>query len=104
MGADAAVDRMVLGAQFGEQTALLQSLLLFGGLLLVLMLAAVFVLYVRRRLRQNDPEALGVLSLGELRPLRDNGAITLPEYERLRTRMVDAVRTGDTSESGASAR
>lgn len=71
---DAAVARMVLGAQLGEQTALFQSLMLFGGLLLALMLAAVFLLYVRGRLRRNRPEDVAVLSLDELRRLRDTTA------------------------------
>ncbi len=78
--------------------------MLFGGLLLVLMLAAVFLLYVRRRLRRNGPEDVGVLSLDELRRLRNNGTLTVTEYERLRAKTIDTVTIGVSSESGVSAR
>jgi len=95
---------MVLGIQLGEQTAFFQSLLLFGGLLVVLMLAAVFSLYLRWRMRRIGSEDAGVLSLDELRRLRDNGTLTVAEYERLRAKTLDAVRTGVGSESSASVR
>lgn len=95
---------MVLGAHLGELTALFQSLMLFGGLLLVLMLAVVFLLYVRGRLRRDGPEDVGVLSLDELRRLRDNGTLTVTEYQRLRAKTVETVRIGVSSESGVSAR
>jgi len=95
---------MVLGAQLREQTALFQSLLLFGGLLLVLMVATVFLLYVRQRLRSKEPKDVGVLSLDELRRLRDQGTLTVAEYERLRANTVEATRTGVSSESGATVR
>ncbi len=95
---------MVLGAQLGEQTALFQSVMLFGGLLLALMLAAAFLLYLRRRLRGRGPADAGVLSLDVLRRLRENGMLTVAEYEQLRAKTVDAMRTGVGSEPGVSAR
>ena len=101
---DSAVARMVLGAQLGEQTALFESLLLFGGLLLVLMLAVVFLLYLRRRLWRSGLGDAGVLTLEELRRLRDSGAVTIAEYERLRAGIIDAMTSGASSESGLSAR
>ena len=101
---DTTVARMVLAAQTDGQTALFQSLLLFGGLLLVLILAFVFVLHLRQRLRREEPGEFGVMSLDNLQRLRDCGELTIGEYERLREKAIDAMTPGASSESGGPAR
>jgi len=101
---DSTVARMVLGAQLDGRAEVFQSLALFGGLLLVLMLAAVILLYLRRQLRKNQPDDAALMSLDDLRRLRDDGTLSAGEYERLRSRTIEAMTGGASSEAGSSAR
>lgn len=71
------------------QIALFESLMLFGGLMLVLALGLVVAIYLRRRLKANRADAAGTLTLDELRAWRDAGRITVEEFETLRRQAVE---------------
>jgi len=89
----------LLAASPGGQDAVFQSILLFGGLLLVLALGVAVLAYARRRLREDRPASEDGLTLDELRGLRDSGRLTIDEYERLRKRVLERVASGGDAET-----
>jgi len=62
--------------------------LLFGAIVGVVMLAVVIVLYVRRRFQSWDDREGSDFTLEKLRQLRDQGELTIAEYEALRRRVL----------------
>jgi len=68
-----------------RQSAMFESLLWFGALILAVMGGLVGVLLVRRRLRDKGDVRLGLgLTLEDLRRARDEGRLTILEYEALK--------------------
>jgi|GEM_PF-4618021 len=76
------------------QIALFESLMLFGGLVLALVVGLVVVIYLRRRLKAERADAAGALTLEELRRWRDAGRITVQEFETLRRQAVERLTEG----------
>ncbi len=74
------------------QQAAFEGLLWFGGLVLLFVLAAVILLYVRKRMLSERGEAKVPFDLLRLKELRDHGEITIQQYEALRQKTIDAVK------------
>ncbi len=66
-----------------------------GLILAVVVACAVAVRYIKGRIRSTMEESTLVFNLEDLRRLRDNGDLTLAEYETLRRRLVDEACGGD---------
>jgi len=79
-----------------KDEAVFNWFLLFAGLIVAVLIAGVAIQLIRRRLLASQ-ESTGagqhdVLGLEELRRLRDEGEITIAEYETLRARAIEALR------------
>ncbi len=74
--------------------AAFESLLWFGALVGIILLAIVVLLWFRKRLQDADPGCASGLSLADLRRQRKRGMLTLEEYRRLRAVVLRAA-TGD---------
>ena len=84
------------------QDAVAESLLWFVALLVIVIAGAIVVVWIRRRLRAADesPAALG-LTLEELRRQRDEGRLTVAEYESLKEVVIRETQgAGGASEDG----
>lgn len=94
----------ILAVGVDGQTAVFQSLLLFGAVLMATLIAVVVLLFVRQRIRGREREGTDMLSLDQLRRLRDRGELTIAEYDTLREHTIETMRERLGSESGANAR
>ena len=81
-------DRPAL-AQSTDQAAAFEGLLWLAGLVFALMLAAVVLAYVRKRLRASEPDQTHGFTLDRLRHMRDRGDLTTAEYEALRQKALE---------------
>ncbi len=66
------------------QSEAFESLLWFGAVLLIVVVAVVLLIRVRRFCLRGDRGTPAGLDLDELRRQRDRGTITIAEYETLR--------------------
>jgi len=85
-----------------SQTAMFDSLLWFAGVLVVLLVATVFLLWLRRRLRVNPQPSAGLgLTLSDLRRQLAQGRLTVEEFEALKKVVIRDVQAepGETSVS-----
>ncbi len=73
----------------------LEPLLWFGGTVLTLLLATAFLLLVRRRFRASSEEtATLTLTLSDLRHQRDQGRLTVSEFEALKEIVIRDAKSG----------
>jgi hypothetical protein len=68
------------------------AMLLFGALVLGMLLGGVLLMYFRRRLQPFPEERQPLFDPAELRRLRDEGELTIAEYEALKDRTIEAMR------------
>lgn len=77
------------------QSAVFESLLWFGALVLALSVGMVVGLWARKRYRGVLPESPLGLSLEDLRRQRDRGLLTPQEYESLRQTITRSYQADD---------
>jgi hypothetical protein len=73
-----------LAAAHTADEAAFEGVLWLAGVVLVLVVAAVILGYVRRRIRASRSQAGPAFTLEELRRLRDQGDLSEAEYKALR--------------------
>ena len=93
---------LVVAAGSFDQAAAFESILWFGGLLIVLLLSVLMVVRIRKRFRRSDSVPGIGLTLEDLRRQREGGRLTIAEYERLKTAVIEATRDGDPADSSTS--
>ncbi len=69
-----------------------EGTLLLGGVVLVAVLAVLLLSYVRSRVRRSGWMTDPMFSLAELRRLRDEGELTVAEYDALQRRALNDLR------------
>lgn len=70
----------------GEQKAF-EVLLWFGVYVLLMLVAGVFLFWLRKRLRRRPVEGEEVFTLEQLRRLRDEGELSAGEYDLLKRKI-----------------
>jgi len=82
------------------QSAVFASLLWFGALVTVLLLAFLVVLWTRRHCRWVEIGPVAGFDLADLRRQRDQGILTDAEYEALRCSVLQSLEKGRCQASG----
>ena len=76
-------------AQSTDRAVAFEGLLWLAGLVFALMLVAVVLAYVRKRLRASEPDQTRGFTLDRLLHMRDRGDLTTAEYEALRQKALE---------------
>ena len=82
-------------AQSREQTAVFQAFIWLAIVVIILMVGAAIVSYLRRKTRASVEIPAPVFTLEGLRRLRDRGDLTDTEYETLKQKLLDGATAGE---------
>lgn len=91
----------IAAADSSDQATAFESVLWFGGLVVVLMLSALVIAYLRKWFARPDRVPGIGLTLEDLRRQRDRGRLTIAEYETLKAALLEAMQGEESGDSSA---